>query len=79
MRYETGPGERAQADWGQASYIEDGRERKLYFLALTLGHSRPTADLAAHLVDPTAFSLEPSKACGRAAQCVIEGMAVRLY
>lgn len=40
MRYETKPGEQAQADWGQVNYIENGRKRKVYFLALTLGYSR---------------------------------------
>ncbi|MGI6666585.1 MAG: IS21 family transposase [Bacillota bacterium] len=40
MRYETKPGEQAQADWGQVNYIENGRKKKLYFLALTLSYSR---------------------------------------
>jgi len=40
MRYETKPGEQAQADWGQVNYIENGRKKKLYFLALTPGYSR---------------------------------------
>lgn len=37
MRYETGPGEQAQADWGEVKYIENGRKKRLYFLVLTLG------------------------------------------
>jgi transposase len=40
MRYETGPGEQAQADWGEVKYIENGRKKRLYFLVLTLGYSR---------------------------------------
>jgi transposase len=40
MRYETEPGQQAQADWGQAKYADGAKKRALYFLAYTLGYSR---------------------------------------
>jgi len=41
IRYETGPGEQAQADWGEfGTIIHEGRRRKLHCFVMTLGYSR---------------------------------------
>ena len=41
VRYETEPGEQAQADWGHFGFIEHhGQRRKLYVFVMTLGWSR---------------------------------------
>lgn len=41
-RYETKPGEQAQVDWGEYTYIdeESGEVRKLYLFVMVLGYSR---------------------------------------
>jgi transposase len=40
-RFETPPGKQAQADWGHLGSLEsEGRERRLWGFALTLGYSR---------------------------------------
>jgi transposase len=40
-RYETPPGKQAQVDWAQiGTYEEDGKRRKVYAFAFTLGYSR---------------------------------------
>ena len=41
MRFETGPGEQAQVDWGSLPYIgEDGKQRRIWVFVMTLGYSR---------------------------------------
>ena len=41
VRFETGPGEQAQVDWGSFSYItEDGRRRRMWAFVMVLGFSR---------------------------------------
>lgn len=41
MRYETGPGEQAQVDWGICRYKDDsGKDKHLYAFVYTLGYSR---------------------------------------
>ena len=41
MRFETGPGEQAQVDWGSLSYIgEDGKKRRIWVFVMTMGYSR---------------------------------------
>lgn len=41
VRYETEPGEQAQADWGHFGYINHrGHQRRLYAFVMTLGWSR---------------------------------------
>ena len=41
MRFETGPGEQAQVDWGSLSYItEDGRKRRVWAFVMVLSWSR---------------------------------------
>jgi transposase len=41
VRFETGPGEQAQVDWGHfGSLLHQGRQRKLYAFVMTLGWSR---------------------------------------
>ena len=39
-RFETGPGEQAQCDWGQVTVPLDGRRVKLHVFVMTLGYSR---------------------------------------
>lgn len=39
-RFETGPGEQAQADWGEAWVSFDGVRTKVHIFVLTLGYSR---------------------------------------
>lgn len=41
-RYQTRPGEQAQVDWGEYTYIdqETGEVRKLYLFVMVLGYSR---------------------------------------
>ena len=41
MRFETGPGEQAQVDWGVVSYKgEDGRKHRMWVFVMVLGFSR---------------------------------------
>ena len=41
MRFETGPGEQAQVDWGVVSYEgEDGRRHRMWVFVMVLGFSR---------------------------------------
>lgn len=41
VRFETGPGEQAQVDWGHfGMLVHQGRQRKLYGFVMTLGWSR---------------------------------------
>ena len=41
VRFETGPGEQAQVDWGVLSYIaENGRRRRMWAFVMVLGFSR---------------------------------------
>ena len=41
MRFETGPGEQAQVDWGVVSYEgEDGRKHRMWAFVMVLGFSR---------------------------------------
>ena len=41
VRFETGPGEQAQVDWGSFSYVgEDGRKRRMWGFVMVLGWSR---------------------------------------
>ena len=41
MRFETGPGEQAQVDWGECKYKDvDGRDKRVYVFVFTLGYSR---------------------------------------
>ncbi|MGC8582054.1 MAG: DDE-type integrase/transposase/recombinase, partial [Thermoplasmata archaeon] len=41
FRFETGPGEQAQVDFGEYGRIEvDGKFKKLYFFSMILGYSR---------------------------------------
>lgn len=40
LRYETGPGEQMQIDWGEFIYEEDGVRRRLYGFAAILSYSR---------------------------------------
>ena len=41
MRFETGPGEQVQVDWGSLSYItEDGRKRRVWAFVMVLSWSR---------------------------------------
>ncbi len=41
VRFETGPGEQAQVDWGRLSYItEDGRKRRVWAFVMVLSWSR---------------------------------------
>jgi len=41
VRYETGPGEEAQVDWGYAgTFPFEGYARKIYFFVIVLGYSR---------------------------------------
>ena len=41
VRYETGPGEEAQVDWGYAGLFPfEGHWRKIYFFVMVLGYSR---------------------------------------
>jgi hypothetical protein len=39
-RFETGPGEQAQCDWGRMTVSLDGQRVKLHVLVMTLGYSR---------------------------------------
>ena len=40
MRFETGPGEQAQVDWGNLSYIgEDSKRRSAWVCVMTKGYS----------------------------------------
>ena len=40
MRFETGPGEQAQVDWGSLPYIgEDGKRRRAWVFVMTKGRS----------------------------------------
>jgi transposase len=61
VRFETGPGEQAQADWGEFGKIWDaggGRWRKLYGFVFTLGYSR-----AQYLTFTTSCDLEHFLEC----------------
>ena len=41
VRFETGPGEQAQVDWGSFSYLDqDGRQHRLWAFVMVLGWSR---------------------------------------
>lgn len=40
LRYETGPGEQMQIDWGEFTYEEKGRRRRLYGFTAILSYSR---------------------------------------
>ena len=40
MRFETGPGEQAQVDWGSLPIGEDGKQRRIWVFVMTLGYSR---------------------------------------
>jgi transposase len=40
LRYETGPGEQLQYDWGEFLYEADGGRRKVYGFTAVLGYSR---------------------------------------
>lgn len=39
-RFETGPGEQAQVDWGQVSVMLGGQRSKVHVFVMTLGYSR---------------------------------------
>jgi transposase len=76
MRYETKPGEQAQADWGQVNYIENGRKKKLYFLALTLSYSRCTWSSppgATPSLSSSAWSTGSSISVGFRRKCFLTG------
>jgi len=40
IRYETGPGEQMQIDWGEFVYDDDGKRRRLYGFTAVLSYSR---------------------------------------
>jgi transposase len=40
VRFETGPGEQLQTDWGEITVTIAGRPNKVYFIVNTLGYSR---------------------------------------
>jgi len=40
VRFETGPGQQLQSDWGEIETMIGGERRKVYFIVNTLGYSR---------------------------------------
>ena len=40
VRFETGPGQQLQSDWGEIETMIGGEQRKVYFIVNTLGYSR---------------------------------------
>ena len=56
MRFETAPGEQAQADWGSLSYIgEDGKRRSVWVFVMTMGWSRACYVELVRRADTAAF------------------------
>ena len=56
MRFETGPGEQAQVDWGSLSYIsEDGKRRSVWVFVMTMGWSRACYVELVRRADTAAF------------------------
>ena len=56
MRFETGPGEQAQVDWGSLPYIgEDGKQRRVWVFVMTLGYSRACYVELVRKADTAAF------------------------
>ena len=56
VRFETGPGEQAQVDWGSLSYIaEDGRKRRVWAFVMVLSWSRAIYVEFVRRADVTAF------------------------
>ncbi len=57
-RYETKPGEQAQVDWGEYTYIDEvkGEVRKLYLFVMILGYSRAIYTEFANRCNANAFN-----------------------
>jgi len=56
MRFETGPGEQAQVDWGSLSYrSEDGKRRSVWVFVMTMGYSRACYVELVRRADTAAF------------------------
>ncbi len=57
-RYETKPGEQAQVDWGEYTYIDEvsGEVRKLYLFVMVLGYSRAIYTEFANRCNANAFN-----------------------
>ena len=56
VRFETGPGEQAQVDWGSLSYIaENGRKRRVWAFVMVLSWSRAIYVEFVRRADVTAF------------------------
>ena len=56
MRFETGPGEQAQVDWGSLPYIgEDGKQHRVWVFVMTLGYSRACYVELVRRADTAAF------------------------
>ena len=56
MRFETGPGEQAQVDWGSLSYIsEGGKRRSVWVFVMTMGYSRACYVELVRRADTAAF------------------------
>ena len=56
VRFETGPGEQAQIDWGSLSYIaEDGRKRRVWAFVMVLSWSRAIYVEFVRRADVTSF------------------------
>ena len=56
MRFETGPGEQAQVDWGSLAYIgEDGKKRRIWVFVMTLRWSRACYVELVRKADTAAF------------------------
>ena len=56
MRFETGPGEQAQVDWGSLSYIsESGTKRQVWVFVMTMGYSRACYVELVRRADTAAF------------------------
>jgi len=57
-RYETEPGEQAQVDWGEYTYIDEvsGEARKLYLFVMVLGYSRAIYTEFANRCNADAFN-----------------------
>ncbi len=70
-RFETGPGQQAQFDWGELGRLEHGGEtRKLYCFVMTLGYSRAMfADVATHQRLETLLRLHEQAFCALGGVC----------
>ena len=56
MRFETGPGEQAQVDWGSLPYTgEGGKQRRVWVFVMTLGYSRACYVELVRKADTAAF------------------------